>query len=68
MVRLSLGLSAVRRFDLSDQAKYFFIPFNGTSKTKQQQNSNISTKKKKKKKKKTEKENDRLQMGQNLLE
>ena len=34
VVRLSLGLSAARRFGLSGQAKYFFIPFKGTSKTK----------------------------------
>ena len=35
VMRLPLGLSVVRRFGLSGQAKYFFIPFKGTSKTKQ---------------------------------
>jgi len=34
VVRLPLGLCVVRRFDLLGQAKYFFIPFKGTSKTK----------------------------------
>ena len=37
VVRLPLGLSVVRRLDLSGQAKYFFIRFKETSKTKQQQ-------------------------------
>ena len=31
MVPLQLGLSIVRRFDLSSQAEYFFIPFKRTS-------------------------------------
>jgi len=36
VVCLPLGLSVVRRFDLSDQARYFFTPFKRTSKTKKQ--------------------------------
>ena len=42
---MPLDLSVVRRFDLSGKAKYFFIPFKGTSKTKNKQKTSKQTNK-----------------------
>ena len=44
MVRLPLGLSAVRRFHLTVQAIYLFIPFSFKEKSKQKKNSNHRSK------------------------
>jgi len=56
VVCLPLGLPVVRRFDLSGQAKYFFIPFKGTSKTNNKNNIKIKKYIYQKKKKKRKKE------------
>ena len=72
MVRLPLGLSLVRRFDLSGQAKYLSILFEGTCKTKQtttkqqhkytkrEEEKKKRKKEKKKKKKKKKKKDDHI--------
>ena len=64
VVRLPLSLSVVRRLELSGQAKYFFIPFKGTSKTKQTRTTSIKLKERKKDRKKEE--NDYVELNPNL--
>ena len=75
-MRLPLGLSVVRRLDLSGQAMYFVIPFKGTSKksnNKTNKTTSVSKRikedeERKERKKERKKENDHVELNPNLRE